>query len=484
MKSRFFLAIDIGTSGCKVALVNSEGKIVRKIKETYEVFINGHKVEQSPEDWWLSTVKAIRKVMTGHDKKSVEAVCVAGQSPVVLPIGRDGKPLSRAILWMDRRAIKQADLISEVSGWKADPSEVIPKILWLRDNKPELYRRTAAFLQASDYINYRLTGRIVTDHYTALTSNYDIDRGEWPHYITELEINDLLPRVCKPGEIIGQISEEASKNLGLERDVKVVVGSIDAFTATLGSGLLSPRDACDITGTSTCLFVVTKRRVLDSKARILTVPHFIEGLNLSFGMISTSGALVDWLVKLMYHREKEPYKVLTEEAENSPPGSNGLVVIPHFAGSRTPSWDPDMRGLMAGLTLSHKRGDIARGIFEGCAFALKHVVNHLEKGGVLVGDIRAGGQGSTNTFWCKLKASITGRTYLILNEPDVTLLGCGILAMYATGYYKSLEEAMKLVVRIAGVVKPDKKLMRTYGEVYRTYLATYNWLVGRNRSSG
>ncbi len=471
------LSIDIGTSSCKIGLYDSGGKALTKLSKSYPIHIpKPNLAEQDPEDWWKAVCSLIRELIykRHYDPQNVKAICISSQCPVIFPIDKEGKPLYRALLWMDRRAIDEVKIIEEKIGVKFDSSFPIPKILWFKRHLPEVYAKTFKFLQPLDYIIFKLTGKIVTDYFTASTAGFNLETKRYAEdALASLNIDSsLLPEPLKPGEIVGSLSDEASKILGLNKDTLVVMGSIDAYLAVLGCGCIKPGVACEIAGTSTCIMVAHDRKIVDPKGRVFCSKHFVDGLWIVSAIMATTGACVEWFRKNVLEGVLEISEMFkgVEEVEA---GSLGLIFLPYLSGERSPIWDPRARGILFGLTLKHNRKHILRAILEGCAYAIRHNVDVLRELGVNISELRVCGGGAKNELWNQIKADVLGINVYKMYELDASLLGASILAFTALEQYNSLIEACNKMVKADKCYVPNVKNHEIYNRLYKIYCEIY-----------
>jgi len=479
------LAVDIGTSGCKLALVDPYGRVTAKTAVRYEVIRpNSICAEQNPHTWWEAFKEGLSTLIASKDSDEIVAVGISGQSPVILPVDSRGDVLHNALLWMDRRAVSQAKKLAEIFGIREDPSNALAKILWFRDEMPHLFAKTYKFLQASDYIAFRLTGTCVTDKFTAMTAFFNPHEWKWPKEVEDMGIMEKLPEVVEPGSPIGHVSRSASKEIGLREDTIVTAGSIDAYLALLGSGAVKPGSACDISGTSTCLMITSSKPVHDPKERVFCTPHFLNDLFIVSGVLSTTGASISWFLEEFGREEmlkaseigEDPFNLLISRASKVPQGAEGLIFLPYLAGERSPIWDPFAKGAIIGLTLKHGKGHVIRAILEGCAFGLRHVLETAEELGANVKEIRTCGGASKSDLLCQIKANVIGKPILTLSEPDASLIGAAILAFIGSGIYKKVLEAIDSIVKVKKVFIPEEESRRVYDHLFHLYKRSYDVL--------
>ncbi|RLG46509.1 MAG: hypothetical protein DRN92_05125 [Thermoproteota archaeon] len=484
----YVLAVDVGTSRCKVALVDPHGKVLAKTLEGYEVLRpDSICAEQSPLVWWKAFKKGVSELLriSKVDPRKIAAVGISGQSPVVFPIDSKGNPLNNALLWMDRRALPQAKRLARIFGVREDPSNALAKILWFKDEKPWVFNETFKFLQTSDYIAFKLTGKFVTDKFTAMTAFFKLSDWSWASEIEDLGVPiDKFPDVLEPGSPIGPILGQVSREVGLGEDTVVVAGSIDAYLAILGSGAIRSGSACDITGTSTCLMITSSKAIYDPKERIFCTPHFFKDLFIVSGVLSTTGASISWFLEEFGKEEilkasktgEDPFDLLISRASGVQPGSEGLIFLPYLAGERSPIWDPFAKGAIIGLTLKHGKNHIIRAILEGCAFGLRHIIETAEELGVHIDEIRVCGGASKSDLFCQIKANVVGKPVITLQDPDASLVGAAILALVGGGIYKEIKSAVKNVVKIGSIFTPEEGFKGKYDEIFGLYKQSYNVL--------
>jgi len=482
----FFMGIDVGTTGCKAGIYDEKGRLISKAYMEYPIESRGHEMfEQSADTWWSAVRKVIRSCLdharlTGEE---VRGVAISGQAPTIVPVDRDGNPLHRAILWMDRRAEKEVEELTEAIGDLAK-LPLIPKIYWFKKRLPSIYEKSHKFLQTTDFITYKLTGKYVTDWYNASCIGYLPDNESlYIKVLTSLNIDpDKLPEVVKTGTPVGVVHEKAARETGLSRRTMVVMGSIDAFIAMLGCGCIRDGFACDITGTSTCIMISSSKRLYNRKHRFSSIKHLIEGLWIISAPISTTGASLKWfkdnfgLLETTLKDilpEADAYDLLIREGGVAEPGAGGLIFLPYLAGERSPIWDPNARGVFFGITLNHKRHHVIRALLEGCCLAAKHNLNILTSLGVSIKKYRVCGGASKSDLWNKIKADVLGMKIEKLLEHDASVLGAAIAAAVGSGYYSSFERACEKMVRVEKEYSPNLELKDLYDKLLDLYVELY-----------
>ncbi len=481
---RQLLGIDIGTSACKVAVFDENGSVLAQTNEPYEVYYpNPGWAEQDPDEWWEAIAVAIKKVLAsdGVSPDKIIGVGVDGQSWSAIPVDKDGNVLARTPIWMDTRArdicerVKNdigEDEIFDVAGNDFLPSYSTPKMLWFKETKPEIFRKTACFLQSNAYIVYRLTGEYSQDlsqgygiHFFDMKSlKYNSSLAEKLGLSTE-----LVPKLFRSDEIVGDISREAAEKTGLKSGTLVVAGGLDAASGTLGAGVYKCGDTQEQGGQAGGMSICTDRALAHKK--LILSPHVVpERYLLQGGSVGGGGAL-KWFRKEL--GENESFDELTALAENISPGAQGVVFLPYMSGERSPIWDPDAKGVFYGLSFDKTKGHMVRALLEGVAFSLEHNLRTAYETGITVDKLNAMGGAANSVLWTQIKADVTGKTMRVPQSDTASTLGAAILAGVGTGVYSSYDEAVSRTIEIKRVQEPDMKNHKIYQEQMELYLELY-----------
>ncbi|OJX95404.1 xylulokinase [Salana multivorans] len=485
MRTRCTLGVDIGTSSSKGVLVDESGTVLRTATIAHDV-ARPHPgwVEMDGRVWWDELVALSRELLV--EDVDVVAVGVSGMGPCVLLVDDHGVPVRPAILYgVDTRAVEEiaemtdelgVDAITAVGGSRLTSQAGGPKIHWVHRHEPEAYARARRLFMPASWLAHQLTGAYVLDHQSAsqLSPLYDIQDGSWhtpwwERYAPGLE----RPELRWPGDVAGHVTPEAAALTNLPVGIPVITGTIDAWTEAVSVGAQNDGDLMLMYGT-TMFLVATGTQTLRTPSMWTTVGAFPGTRNLAGGL-ATSGALTAWLRDLT----GSDYPNLLADAESSPPGANGLVVLPYFAGERTPILDPDARGVVAGLTLSHTRGDLYRAALEATAMGVRHNVETMRAAGADVRRIVAVGGGTQGALWLQIVSDVTG---LVQEVPRTTIgasYGAAFLAACAaptvdaddadaTGDGATAAPRIEDWNPVATRITPDE-----------TTAATYDWLFGR-----
>lgn len=471
------LALDIGTTKVKGAVFSDSGALL--ISESEEAprieSDSGNEHEIHPLGWKTASFALIERL--SRKIQNIDRIVVSGNGPTLFPISKDSLVLHSALLWMDRRATKEALLISEALGYNLDASFFLPKALWFKNSLPEIYENTYAFLSPPEYISFLLTGTKAS-----FIPNADYERYYWndsifsilesPHQKADLSIDKKkFPCAARPGTDLGLVIEEVRCSLALAPQCRVVAGVPDFLSALLGGGAVTPGIALDRSGTSEALNLCTTKKPITQK--LFCLPHIAKDLfNVSAG-VSASARSLEWFSKIA---GVESLEKALELASTSPEGSRNVLFLPHLAGERAPLWDPFARGAFIGLALHHRKEDLFRAITEAVAFSLRLALDTMADSGFSVSNIRATGGPNKSPFWLQVKADILDRELEIPLISDAELMGNACIALYSKNEYKSLEEASHNLVKISHIVRPSKSNTASYKKNYELYLQSYESL--------
>lgn len=476
--SGLLLGVDIGTSSSKGILATVDGRIVERAERPHGVLLPhpGWVEHDATSVWWADAVAILCELTAAADGPIV-AVGASGIGPCLLPVDADDRPLRPAILYgIDTRATAEieeltarfgADRILARGGSSLTSQAVGPKLLWLRRREPDVWRRTRRVYMASSYLVRRLTGSYVLDHQSASQCDplYDMEAGGWAlDWADEVAPGLELPKLLWPAEVAGRVTAEAAAATGLPAGTPVVAGTIDAWAEAASVGVREPGDTMLMYGTT--MFIVEVVDKLKPDPTIWGTAGIEPGSRTLAAGMATSGALTGWFRDLV---GSPSFETLVAEASEVPAGSLGLLVLPYFAGERTPIYDADARGLIMGLTLAHKRGHLYRALLESTGYGVRHILAALEAAGSPPARLVAVGGGTRGGLWTHLVSSITGLSQEI---PEVTV-GAAYGDAFMAGIGSGLVNPGDDWTRVAEVVKPDPVTRALYDELYNDYLALY-----------
>ncbi len=497
MGKQYLLAVDVGTSSCVVAVFDFAGRIAGSWTGEYRTnYPYAGYAEQDAEDWWQVICRGIKILMEDKSLKPQEiaAVGVAGTSWLCLPLDKNGTPLRPAMLWLDRRAQKQADWMKEKVGEKrlialngnpVDPAYITPKMLWIKENEPDIYKRTAKFLQSNSYIVYKFTGEYSQDYSQGYGFHFfDTAKGCWDEK-TALELGlslDLMAPFFHSHEVVGTITNKAADETGLIAGIPVVAGGLDAACCTLGAGVICPGQTQEQGGQAGGMSIQIDRPLIHPK--LILGYHVVPNQWLLQGGTVGGSGVLRWFnehfgaleQQLGKERGMSPYEIMSEAAAGVSPGSDGLIFLPYMAGERSPIWDSKAKGVFFGLSYEKTRAHMIRAIMEGVGYSLLHNLKTAEEIGVSAEVLRSVGGAANSYIWTQIKADITGKVIHVPFSDHATSLGAAILAGIGVGVYNDFAEAVEKTVHIQRTHYPDEKNTRIYHRYYQLYLKLYEKL--------
>ncbi len=479
MGENFYLGIDAGTTGIKAAVFDANGTphgigLKEYTLETPEPDI----VELEVDQYWSSTKEAIEIAVksAGISAKQIRALSITGQAETLILTDVAGRPLHKAIVWLDNRAVDEAQTIATTFGSESlfrmsGQTEMLPcwpaaKILWLRYHEPEIFAKIGKFLMVEDYLAWKLTGTFATCRGLMPSSLYfDIRTGQYDSRMLEFIGIKLeqLPELRDAGEPIGKCIKNDSI---IAQGTQVAAAPIDHVCGNLGSGCIGKGVISETTGCTLALCVAFPQLIYDEQRRLSTFLGFIPGTFVLLPWAPTAGML------LKHFRDEfasdMSYPEFDREATRVEPGSNGLLLLPHCAGAVSPICNPQARGVAYGITLAHKRGHWARAIMESVAYLLRDNIEALGDLGATVSEIRALGGATKSQLWLQIKADVLNLPIVVTECEEATALGAAILGAVAVGDIKNATDGALHMVRTASLVKPSKNVA-TYQEFFSQY---------------
>ena len=482
-----FLGIDVGTSGSRAVLINEHGQTLAS--ETVEhIPVASPQLgwaEQDPNDWWRASAAAVRSIL-GNEKirtDEIGAVGFSGQMHGSVFLNEDDNVLRPALLWCDQRTEKQCSEITEKIGSErlielvcnpAVTGFTLPKILWLRENEPEIWRRVRTILLPKDYVRFRLSGDKASDVADSSgTLLFNVKKRAWSGEMLaafDLKI-DLFPSVYESIEITGTVSAQGASETGLVAGTPIIAGAGDNAAGAIGMGTVSPGTASVTIGTSGVVFVVTDKPTLDLKGRTHTLCHAIPDRWHMTGVTQGAGLSLKWF------RENfgcgKSYDELVNEAAKAPAGSDGALWLPYLMGERTPHLDSNARAAFVGLTASHTQAHAVRAILEGVAFSLLDSLEIFRELQLPIEKIRLGGGGAKSQLWRQIQADIYGQPVELLEAEEGAAFGAAILAGTGIGAWPTVDEACQKAIRVRNITEPDARSIDLLNRQYKIYRALY-----------
>lgn len=482
---KHFIGIDLGTQSMKGILLNPSGKLVSsKTASYYPEFPKPNWCEHDVKDWEDALTKIIHGLLaeSGVDKREIGMIGFASQCGGLVPIGYDGEALRKAILWLDHRAEPQCDEIRKsitddeclhIIGSSVTSTLRAPKILWMRENEPDLYEKTMAFLEVGEYMVFYLTGRLASDYaHSSITALFDVGKKQWSEQmlkITGIDKAKLAP-VMAAADIAGHLLPEIAGRLGLSEETQVVVGSGDQHAGSIGSGLVLPGQILNIMGTSEIVAGAFAKPVYDEEKLLKTHLHVDPNLwQIEQGSL-VSGACVRWYVDNV---ARLSYEEMNSAAEKVTAGSDGLLFLPALSGSNSPRINGYARGIFFGLTMRHTLAHMTRAVYEGNSYAFRDNIERLNAMGMKDAKIIATGGGTRSPLWMQIKADMIGKEIQIVNNPEPTALGAAMLAGVAQKNFSSFGEAAEALLEYGRVYTPNPTLKGIYDDMYGFYRELY-----------
>jgi xylulokinase len=487
MSKEYFLGIDTSTTSSKALLIDDRGEVVA-VASSPHTLQSPRPLwsEQDPREWWQAVSASIRSVLekAGIAGDTVSAIGLTGQMHGLVLLDETGSVLRPAILWNDQRTQSQCDEIHtrigkekflQITGNLALTGFTAPKILWVAQNEPEVYKKSRHVLLPKDYIRYRLTGEFAMDKADGSgTVLFDLRARAWSgEVLAALDIpGGWMPPTFEGPEFTGKVSAEAAASSGLKAGTPVAAGGGDQAAQAVGVGAVKPGVVALTVGTSGVVFATTPAALIEPEGRLHAFCHAVPGMWHFMGVMLSAAGSLQW-----YRDTLAPgtsFDDLLLEAETVPAGSDGLQFLPYLSGERTPYADPLARGAWIGLTLRHGRGHLTRAVLEGVSFGLKDSFTLIQNAGL--GErhqVRASGGGVKSALWRQILASILEAELVTVNTTEGAAFGAALLAGVAAGAWKDVPSASDASVRITSNTQPDPDQVEAYRRAYPGYRQLY-----------
>jgi len=491
------LAVDLGTTALKCALHDLQGNVIAKDTEEYQLITpDALSVEMDAETYWQAFKSAIAKVMktSGVSADNVKALGLSAQGETLIVVDKAGRPLRRAIVWLDNRAQSEADELGdhfghrhayEVTGQvKLVPTWPASKVLWLRRNEPQLFERIDKVLLIEDYFLHRLTGEYVCEGSLVTSTCYWNFRTKqwWPEMLEAIGVDSAqLPRYAESGIPVGKLLPQVAEELGLRPKTVACTGALDQACGAIGVGNISPGIFSENTGAALAICATVSKATLDPNDQMPCHYHGVPDLYM-LHTFTSGGIVLRWFRDEFAPMERmvgqasgyDAYDLMGAEAARIPAGCEGLVMLPHLQGAMAPEANPKAKGVFFGFTLRHGRSHFTRAIMEAVGFIVRRNIEVIEGLGVQVNEIRALGGGARSRIWKQIEADITGRPVVTTTNEEAATLGAAVLAGKAVGLYSSISEAVGQMVQTKDRFEPNPANRSVYDETYQTYVQLYN----------
>ncbi|MDR0337564.1 MAG: xylulokinase [Planctomycetaceae bacterium] len=495
----YILAHDLGTSGNKATLFSDQGELVAYCTVSYPTrYFNRVWAEQNPNDWWNAVCESTQQLITQSkiDSSQIIVVAISGQMMGSTCIDRQGNPLRPSIIYCDQRSEKEtSDILSKISmeeaykiiGHRVAAVYSLPKLLWIKNNEPEIFKKTFKTVCAKDYINFRLTNIIATDYSDASGTNaFDLSTKTWSRTILRAADIDesFFPDIFPSTHILGEITHEAAKATGLKVGTLVSCGGGDGACATVGVGSVRPGITYHYIGSSGWVGLTTEKPIFDSKMRTMTWAHCLPEYYHPSGSMQTAGTAYNWLKEQICtaesvtakNRNENVYQLMNEILLQSPPGANGLLFLPYLLGERSPRWNPNARGAFIGLTLASRRCDLIRSVMEGITYNFSMIADIFREH-VSIDTMTVIGGGAKGRVWLQMMADIFDAKIQRPNFlEEATSMGAAIVGGVGAGIFKDFN-VIEQFLHTEEIFEPNPENQKVYQKIRPLFDKAYYSLV-------
>ncbi|MBR6918114.1 MAG: hypothetical protein IKN38_08015 [Clostridia bacterium] len=470
------LGIDVGTTGTKTLALDERGEVLASSYREYELKNSGSTVSQNADDWWDAVCATVNDVASAVGPEKIDAISLSTQGASMLAASADGAALCEVMTWMDSRSAKEAECLDgaigkrrvyEKCGWPLSPAGDAAKILWLKNNMPDVYDGASCFPSTIEFINKKLTGRFVTDPTNAaIRQLFNIKTGGWDDEILSAVgiARDKLPEIAPVGEEVGTLTDEASGALGLKPGVKVFCGAHDQYCAALGAGAVTAGDMMLATGTAWVVLGVTDAP-LYTESGICPGIHPVKGKYGAMASLVSAGSALKWYKNLIC----DDFATMDREAAKRRDSAKDVLVLPYVAGAGFPHNRPDAGATIHGLKIGHDRYDIARSVMEGVAFEARGVIEEFAKNGMKIERLAMTGGAAKSDVWTGIVRDVTGCSIVRQRESETCCMGAAFIALVGLGVYKSYGDCLRFASDTSVLGVPDGESRAFYDEKYERY---------------
>ncbi|MCI1996391.1 MAG: FGGY family carbohydrate kinase [Clostridium luticellarii] len=487
------IIIDVGTSSLKSIIYSLNGTLIHEQSQEYHTVITGgDNVEQAPETWHgalLSTLRDTAEYVKEKDL-SINAITVTSQRASVIPVDIEGQPLYNAIMWQDKRSTSQCSKLSDAiginslyhkTGLRLDPYFSAPKMLWLKEEQPNIYKSSYRLLGVQDFVIHLLTGKFITDWTQASrTMLMNINSFSWDEELLhQMGIDEkLLPELCAPGSIVGNLTEKMSQITGLKSGTPIIIGGGDQQCAALALNVLRSGSAEANTGTGSFVVAFSEKPAFDEEMRTLCSAAAVPGKWIAEAGIFNTGAIYRWVKEEFYKESSEnSFEELNKEALKSTVGANGVLLLPHFQGSAAPYWNPMAKGVIFNLTLGTRRGDIVKAVLEGIALEIADNIRLIENISGKIDRVSVAGGMTKFDLFDKIQASAFNKNVIKYENSEASSLGALISSAVTLGIYGDYSEAFKNICNgQEKIFEPDRDCAMYYEKLLEKKNGLYSAL--------
>ena len=479
----YFIGVDLGTSAVKLLLMDEEGKIVNIVSREYPLYFpHPGWSEQKPEDWWNAVVAGIKELTDGFEKDKVAGISFGGQMHGLVILDSEDNVIRPAILWNDGRTTKETNYLNNVIGKDklsqytaniAFAGFTAPKILWVKENEPENFKKIAKIMLPKDYIAYKMTGVHSCDYSDASGMLLmDVKNKCWSKEMMEIcdVKEEQLPKLYESFEVTGNLTESAAAELGLTTNCKIAAGAGDNAAAAVGTGTVGD-GGCNISlGTSGTIFISSKEFGVDKFNALHSFAHADGNYHLMGCMLSAASCNKWWMDEIIgtkdYPAEQKP---ITDDKL----GENNVYYLPYLMGERSPHNNPDARALFIGMSMDTTRADMTQAVLEGVAFGLRDSLEVARNLGIKIERTKICGGGAKSPLWKKIIANVMNLKVDVLENEEGPSMGGAMLAAVGCGAYPDVETIGKKFAKVVDTVEPDPELVAKYEERYQKFRTLY-----------
>lgn len=476
----YYIGVDLGTSALKLVMMKGNGELVKTVSKEYPLYFpRSGWSEQNPTDWFSAVKEGLKELAACTDEK-IAGISFGGQMHGLVILDKDDNVLRPAILWNDGRSTEETDYLNNVIGKEklskltaniAFAGFTAPKILWVKNNEPEIFAKISKIMLPKDYISYMLSGSFSTDYSDASGMLLlDVKNKKWSKEMIDIcsISEDMLPKLYESYEVVGAIKPELAKELGLNDDIKIIAGAGDNAAAAIGTATVG-EGACNISlGTSGTVFISSKNFGVDSFNALHSFAHADGNYHLMGCMLSAASCNKWWMEEILKTKD---FSKEQENIENL--GENNVFFLPYLMGERSPHNDPDAAGTFIGMRMDTKREDMTLAIFEGVTFALRDSLEVARSLGIKIEKTMICGGGAKSPLWKRLVANILNVEVEVPVSEEGPGFGAAILAAVGCGEYESVEDAAKSIIKIKEKIKPEADLVVKYEEKYQKFKRIY-----------
>lgn len=476
----YYIGVDLGTSALKLVMMKGNGELVKTVSKEYPLYFpRSGWSEQNPTDWFLAVKEGLKELAACADEK-IAGISFGGQMHGLVILDKDDNVLRPAILWNDGRSTEETDYLNNVIGKEklskltaniAFAGFTAPKILWVKNNEPEIFAKIAKIMLPKDYISYMLSGNFSTDYSDASGMLLlDVKNKKWSKEMIDIcsISEDMLPKLYESYEAVGTIKPELAKELGLNEGIKIVAGAGDNAAAAIGTATVG-EGACNISlGTSGTVFISSKNFGVDNFNALHSFAHADGNYHLMGCMLSAASCNKWWMEEILKTKD-----FAKEQGNIDNLGENNVFFLPYLMGERSPHNDPDAAGTFIGMRMDTKREDMTLAVFEGVTFALRDSLEVARSLGIKIEKTMICGGGAKSPLWKRLVANILNVEVDVPMSEEGPGFGAAILAAVGCGEYESVEKAAKSIIKIKEKIKPEADLVVKYEEKYQKFKRIY-----------